>query len=181
MHPGHGRLHGRPWRPELPLRRGRNVITVGVKRESGLGVSGGTLAAIVRVGGRRGRRLTTPRAGRYARRAGRVEKPDFDDGLGRRRTSARKPSRAGPLIPRSCCGAIFGIAARSIGAALRDRARRLRSSINGCAGRGRADGAAIPIRRAASLYQAYDVTAMISTGANAIGLWHRRRLVWQRT
>ncbi|SNS86574.1 alpha-L-rhamnosidase [Sphingomonas laterariae] len=159
----------------LPLARGRNVLALSVKRESGLGMPAAMFASIIRLGGAQGRRITSAAGWKCAMDApAGWQQRDFDDGAWAAAAPvARKPvGEPWPDYPAVLLRRDFSTT-RPI------RSARLYATALGVYeawinGRRVGDGHMAPqftnpAERA--LYQAHDVTALLRPGENAIGLW----------
>lgn len=159
----------------LALRRGRNVVTVALKRVSGFGATGAMLAAIIRLDGPLGHRVTSAEGWKAA-----LDAPmdatgaDFDDsGWSDAVAVKRKPvGEPWPTYPAVLLRREFALSRPVRSARLYATALGVYEAwINGQrVGDGRmAPQFTDPARRL--LYQAYDVTGLLADGANAIGLW----------
>ena len=159
----------------LALQRGRNVLAATVKRATGLEAQPPALAAILRLGGAQGRRLTTAEGWKTS-----LAPPadwqaiGFDDAHWDAATPVgKKPiGEPWPAYPATLLRHRFDIA-RQI------RTARLHATALGAYeawinGKRVGDGRMAPQSTDTSrriLYQTYDVTEMLQPGANAIGLW----------
>ncbi|WP_380879261.1 alpha-L-rhamnosidase [Sphingomonas sp. DBB INV C78] len=159
----------------LRLRRGPNILAVAVKRVSGLGVSGAVLAAILRLDGPDGRRLTSAEGWKAALEAPKGwQQATFDDNAWPTApAAARKPvGEPWPTYPAMLLRREFAVARPLRSARLYATALgAYEAFINGeRVGDGRMDPQFTdPSRRL--LYQTHDVTGLLAAGANAIGLW----------
>ncbi len=159
----------------LRLRRGANVLSVEIKRRTGFGVPGSALAAIIRMGPRLERRLTSATGWTTSL----VAAPDWRTNIAA--AEGWEPAVAAKRKPRGEPWPTYPamLLRREFAAARKVRSARLYATALGVYEawiNGRRVGDAMmapqstdPSKRV--LYQAYDVTDLIRPGANALGLW----------